>query len=55
MRSALLRRSLCTGGAGESGSVAANDYNPNVMAPGEKKLLKQSLEKDGSDTTGGGV
>ncbi|EHP67104.1 hypothetical protein HMPREF0986_00849 [Escherichia coli 4_1_47FAA] len=27
--------------------VVANDYNPNVMAPGEKKLLKQSLEKDG--------
>ncbi|EPO0752330.1 IbrB-like domain-containing protein [Escherichia coli] len=27
--------------------VVANDYNPNVMAPGEKKLLKESLEKDG--------
>ena len=27
--------------------VVANDYNPNVMAAGEKKLLKQSLEKDG--------
>lgn len=27
--------------------VVANDYNPNVMAPGEKRLLKQSLEKDG--------
>lgn len=27
--------------------VRANDYNPNVMAPAEKKLLKQSLEKDG--------
>ncbi|EGM1627623.1 ParB-like nuclease domain-containing protein [Salmonella enterica] len=27
--------------------VVANDYNPNVMATGEKKLLKQSLEKDG--------
>ena len=27
--------------------VVANDYNPNVMEPGEKKLLKQSLEKDG--------
>lgn len=27
--------------------VMANDYNPNVMAPCEKKLLKQSLEKDG--------
>lgn len=25
--------------------VVANDYNPNVMAPGEKKLLKQSLKK----------
>ena len=24
--------------------VVANDYNPNVMAPGEKKLLKHSLE-----------
>ncbi len=27
--------------------VVTNDYNPNVMAPAEKKLLKQSLEKDG--------
>lgn len=27
--------------------VVANDYNPNVMAPSEKKLLKQSLDKDG--------
>lgn len=27
--------------------IMANDYNPNVMAPSEKKLLKQSLEKDG--------
>ncbi|ECB2662541.1 transcriptional regulator [Salmonella enterica subsp. enterica serovar Enteritidis] len=27
--------------------VEANNYNPNVMAPREKKLLKQSLEKDG--------
>ncbi|QIP58254.1 IbrB-like domain-containing protein [Hafnia alvei] len=27
--------------------VVANDYNPNVMAPSEKKLLKQSLEMDG--------
>ncbi|HAJ8966432.1 IbrB-like domain-containing protein [Escherichia coli] len=26
--------------------IVANDYNPNVMAPSEKKLLKQSLEKD---------
>ncbi|EJN3623885.1 TPA: IbrB-like domain-containing protein [Escherichia coli] len=31
----------------KSSEVVANDYNPNVMAPGEKKLLKQSLEKDG--------
>ena len=27
--------------------IVANDYNPNVRAPSEKKLLKQSLEKDG--------
>lgn len=27
--------------------VQANDYNPNVMAPVEKKLLKLSLEADG--------
>ena len=27
--------------------IVANDYNLNVMAPSEKKLLKQSLEKDG--------
>ncbi|EPT7718391.1 IbrB-like domain-containing protein [Escherichia coli] len=27
--------------------VVANDYNPNVMAPGEKKLLKHSLDQDG--------
>ncbi|EFS7178411.1 ParB N-terminal domain-containing protein [Escherichia coli] len=27
--------------------VVANDYNPNIMAPGEKRLLKQSLEQDG--------
>lgn len=27
--------------------VVVNDYNPNIMAPREKKLLKQSLEKDG--------
>ena len=33
--------------------VVANDYNPNVMAPGEKKLLKQSLEKMVSPTRGG--
>lgn len=31
----------------KSDEVVANDYNPNVMAPGEKKLLKQSLDKDG--------
>lgn len=31
----------------KSDEVIANDYNPNVMAPGEKKLLKQSLEQDG--------
>ncbi|WP_433914965.1 IbrB-like domain-containing protein [Escherichia coli] len=27
--------------------VVANDYNPNVMAPAEKKLLQRSLEDDG--------
>lgn len=27
--------------------VVANDYNPNVMAPAEKKLLQRSLEEDG--------
>ncbi|EGT1215351.1 ParB-like nuclease domain-containing protein [Salmonella enterica] len=27
--------------------VVANNYNPNVMAPGEKRLLSQSLKKDG--------
>lgn len=27
--------------------LVANDYNPNVMAPTEKKLLKQSLNQDG--------
>ncbi|HDW2449230.1 TPA: ParB-like nuclease domain-containing protein [Escherichia coli] len=27
--------------------IVANDYNPNMMAPSEKQLLKQSLEKDG--------
>lgn len=31
----------------KAGKVVSNDYNPNVMAPGEKKLLRQSLEKDG--------
>jgi ParB-like chromosome segregation protein Spo0J len=28
-------------------TVAANDYNPNTMAPSEKKLLFTSLDKDG--------
>lgn len=28
-------------------AVVANDYNPNVMAPSEKKLLQRSLEDDG--------
>lgn len=27
--------------------VVANDYNPNVMAPVEKKLLQRSLQEDG--------
>lgn len=27
--------------------VKANDYNPNVMAPAEKKLLQRSLQEDG--------
>ncbi|HDS6908226.1 TPA: ParB-like nuclease domain-containing protein [Klebsiella oxytoca] len=27
--------------------IQANDYNPNVMAPAEKKLLKRSLDTDG--------
>lgn len=27
--------------------VTANDYNPNVMSPAEKKLLETSLTKDG--------
>ena len=31
----------------KSDMVIANDYNPNVMAPAEKRLLKHSLEKDG--------
>ncbi|STE89044.1 transcriptional regulator IbrB [Escherichia coli] len=35
--------------------VVANDYNPNVMAPGEKKLLKQSTGERWFHTTGGGV
>ncbi|HCP5925652.1 TPA: glycosyltransferase [Escherichia coli] len=29
--------------------VVVNDYNPNVMAPAEKKLLKHSLEQDGCE------
>lgn len=28
-------------------AVEANDYNPNVMAPAEKRLLTQSLTEDG--------
>lgn len=28
-------------------AVVANDYNPNVMAPAEKKLLEHSLVSDG--------
>ncbi|ATS16791.1 MULTISPECIES: ParB/RepB/Spo0J family partition protein [Enterobacteriaceae] len=31
----------------KSDEVVANDYNPNVMASGEKKLLTRSLERDG--------
>ncbi len=31
----------------KSDEVVANDYNPNVMAPGEKKLLKQSPSRMG--------
>ncbi|WP_045450024.1 IbrB-like domain-containing protein [Citrobacter sp. S-77] len=31
----------------KAGKVVSNNYNPNVMAPSEKKLLRQSLEKDG--------
>ncbi len=27
--------------------VIANDYNPNVMSPTEKRLLETSLVKDG--------
>ncbi|HBT4924929.1 IbrB-like domain-containing protein [Klebsiella pneumoniae] len=30
-----------------AGSVEANDYNPNVMATVEKKLLQRSIELDG--------
>lgn len=28
-------------------AVVANDYNPNIMAAGEKKLLQRSLQEDG--------
>lgn len=28
-------------------NIIANDYNPNTVAPAEKKLLKHSLDKDG--------
>lgn len=31
----------------KAGEVVANDYNPNVMAAGEKKLLQRSLREDG--------
>lgn len=31
----------------KSETVVANDYNPNVMAPVEKRLLQRSLEVDG--------
>lgn len=31
----------------KAGEVVANDYNPNVMAAGEKKLLQRSLQEDG--------
>lgn len=31
----------------KSSDVVANDYNPNTMAPAEKRLLKHSLESDG--------
>lgn len=27
--------------------IQANDYNPNIMAPAEKKLLKRSIDTDG--------
>lgn len=30
-----------------SSSIKNNDYNPNIMAPPEYKLLKQSIKKDG--------
>ncbi len=31
----------------KASEVVANDYNPNVMAAGEKKLLQHSLQEDG--------
>lgn len=31
----------------KSGSVAANDYNPNSVAPPEMKLLETSIDQDG--------
>lgn len=31
----------------ESDKVLANDYNPNVVAPPEMKLLKHSIQEDG--------
>lgn len=31
----------------KASEVVANDYNPNVMAAGEKKLLQRSLQEDG--------
>lgn len=31
----------------KSGSIEANAYNPNIIAPAERKLLVQSLECDG--------
>ncbi|EAR0813673.1 hypothetical protein EF931_21780 [Salmonella enterica] len=31
----------------KAGEVVANDYNPNVMAASEKKLLHHSLQEDG--------
>ncbi|HGP2716151.1 TPA: IbrB-like domain-containing protein [Salmonella enterica] len=31
----------------KASDVVANNYNPNVMAPGEKKLLQHSLQEDG--------
>ncbi|ALL40429.1 hypothetical protein AR325_25725 (plasmid) [Serratia marcescens] len=31
----------------KAGEVVANDYNPNIMAACEKKLLQRSLQEDG--------